>query len=566
MASGEQLELFPESKREVEQSFEPNRMLPRDYYVTNFHKIIETVTSRYEDLLHQSELDFLENFCAVSPDLQKLFVRLISRKGPWFVADELSYDEIASMPDAITEGVDTGLIVELKSNAISEFLPLLTIRELREIQHAIKQPVRSDRKNDLVSTLVEPENSALVFDFISARYKVIGPANSEVLRLLTLLFFGNARQSLSDFVIRDLGHVRYESYSIDPKFRLFHQREVVDQHLLISELAQEIADAINSRDFDRIDALQEQLAQQTWDETLTRKVDRLIVPIAYEYERDQRWDEALSLYRTTELHPSRERRARVYEKQGDFERAFDLARRIEKEASCEEEKDFARIFLPRISKKIGEPLKRIRTPSLRHEELEMAKPLDMRIEEAVLPKLDIEIGFFTQNRIWKSAFGLTFWDIIFAPVEGAFENKFQYAPLDLLEPEFVQRREDLINTRFADIADHSAWSQRVKQAFAEKTGVANYFVFWDEELEAQINHFVDLMNPSWIAAVFEIMLRDLRRYCKGFPDLFIVDSGQPKFIEVKGPGDVLQPTQRMWLGEFKRIGIPSSVLNVSWCD
>jgi hypothetical protein len=564
MASGEQLELFSEAEVEHSTPPEPNRRLPRDYYVTNFHKIIETVKSRYEDLLRESEIEFLRIFCEASPDLQKLFVRLISRKGPWFVVEELEYDEIDSIPNAISEGIESELIGELTRDDIGELLPLLTIRELREIQHHIKLPVKGERKSDLIDALSSDEVAKSVYSVISSTYQVIGPAHADFLRVLTLLFFGNSRQSLSDFVIRDLGHVQYETYSIDPKFRSFNARHVIEQRLLITDMALEVGEAIANRDLDKIENLLKQINSQNWDQELTRKLDKLIVQIAYEYERAEQWEEALTLYRTTDLYPSRERRARIYEKQEDLDRALDVALRIEKNPSCEEEKDFSRIFIPRITKKLGEPVQQIRHHTIPVEELEIEKPATTRIEEAVLSALECERGYFTQNRLWKSAFGLTFWDIIFVSIDGAFENRFQYAPLDLFESEFVAKRADLIQERLATISDHALWLKSVKEMYEKKQGIANAFVYWDEDLKEPLFNFLELMKPLWIERVFDIMLLDLRRYCKGFPDLFVVQSGRPKFIEVKGPGDVIQPTQRMWLEEFQKIGIPSSVLKVSW--
>ena len=41
------------------------------------------------------------------------------------------------------------------------------------------------------------------------------------------------------------------------------------------------------------------------------------------------------------------------------------------------------------------------------------------------------IGFFAENWLWKSLFGLAFWDILFAPLPGVFQHPFQLGPLDL---------------------------------------------------------------------------------------------------------------------------------------
>ena len=53
-------------------------------------------------------------------------------------------------------------------------------------------------------------------------------------------------------------------------------------------------------------------------------------------------------------------------------------------------------------------------------------------------------------------FGLLFWDIIFAPVPGAFETPFQSAPLDIAEDTFYFTRSALIEKRLGEIEDGQA--------------------------------------------------------------------------------------------------------------
>ncbi len=43
--------------------------------------------------------------------------------------------------------------------------------------------------------------------------------------MLQLLFFGNRRQSLTDFVLQDLGVTRYYPYQLNREHRLFSCRE-----------------------------------------------------------------------------------------------------------------------------------------------------------------------------------------------------------------------------------------------------------------------------------------------------------------------------------------------------
>jgi Fanconi-associated nuclease 1 len=50
-------------------------------------------------------------------------------------------------------------------------------------------------------------------------------------------------------------------------------------------------------------------------------------------------------------------------------------------------------------------------------------------------------------------YGILFWDIIFAPVPGAFETPFQSAPLDLAEETFIYARENLVAQRLKELEE-----------------------------------------------------------------------------------------------------------------
>ena len=65
-------------------------------------------------------------------------------------------------------------------------------------------------------------------------------------------------------------------------------------------------------------------------------------------------------------------------------------------------------------------------------------------------------GYHCEGRIVTTLFGLLFWDIIFAPIPGAFETPYQTAPLDIFEDTFYHAREDLIENRLDEISRNNA--------------------------------------------------------------------------------------------------------------
>jgi hypothetical protein len=65
--------------------------LPVGYYVDNFLAILDFVDDHYDDVLTVDEKTFSRTFRSLSLEARRLYVRLMSRKGPLFRSDTLVY-------------------------------------------------------------------------------------------------------------------------------------------------------------------------------------------------------------------------------------------------------------------------------------------------------------------------------------------------------------------------------------------------------------------------------------------------------------------------------------------
>ena len=178
------------------------------------------------------------------------------------------------------------------------------------------------------------------------------------------------------------------------------------------------------------------------------------------------------------------------------------------------------------------------------------------------------MGFYGENVVWKSLFGLAFWDIIFMPVPGAFFHRYQRGPVGLFTPDFRKQREDEVQRRLEHILESETWPEEMVRRYDEKEGTANYLVNWKyftrEELELSIGR----INRDHLVGIFDRLSRDIRENKTGFPDLILFphssDGGGYELAEVKGPGDALQKNQKRWMRCFHDHGIPFKVVNVVW--
>ena len=173
-------------------------------------------------------------------------------------------------------------------------------------------------------------------------------------------------------------------------------------------------------------------------------------------------------------------------------------------------------------------------------------------------------AIYVENSLLSGLFGLAFWDVIFAPVKGAFYHPFQRGPADLFDPEFKQLRNDLIEKRFAELDNYKSLCRIILETFQGKYSIANHFVNWPMLSEGLIHRFLGVVSNNSLLMVFRRLLADPRNNRSGFPDLVVFENDGYKLVEVKGPGDHLQENQLRWLRYFSSIGIPAEVAYISF--
>jgi hypothetical protein len=157
---------------------------------------------------------------------------------------------------------------------------------------------------------------------------------------------------------------------------------------------------------------------------------------------------------------------------------------------------------------------------------------------------------------------LAFWDIIFAPVAGVFDNPYQRAPRDMYQPDFVARRQTLITQRMAQLA--SGDKHILQQHFVCKQGLVNDWVNWQVFTEPLFKRCITTFSTEFLLALFQRILRDPQHYRSGHPDLLLFTTdGKPQFVEVKGPSDKLADHQIHWL-HFLADFYSAKVCYVSW--
>jgi len=563
--------------------------LPVGYYLNNFQTILDFVDSHYGDILTADEKDFSRSFRFLSQGACRLYVRLISRKGPLFRGDALRYSEIADVETAAAELVEQGFLERDGQWELAEELDLLKKSELLELIADCGPDAHPDlsmtalkalRKSQLVEEAAALPNSGEIRKRLHGLFHLYCPGKENEILIYRLLFFGNLYQDLTEFVVTDLGHVRYESYEVRKRDRLFRSREGLEQTFRLIELNSTFYKTVVGRSLQDIDTnallslldCLPELDGVEEDPELLRMRDHLINGIARHLERIGNDSEALHLYRLSRLPPSRERQARILERQGCLEQSLVLCRTIAHESWEEAEQEFAERYIEKLSRKLDLAPPRRQRVEMPVQVLELEYDPRSGIEQTVLRHYREQgfSGYHTENELSVGLFGLAFWDIVFLSLPGAFFNRYQRGPRDLFRPEFRRRRARLLEKRLGHIKNSESWPGELIELYDRKEGIANDLVHWKLLPRELVERSVRTIPRSHLVAILDKLSKNPGANKSGFPDLILfaprgVRKALPyELIEVKGPGDQLQINQKRWLKYFAGNGIPYRIVRVQW--
>jgi hypothetical protein len=117
-----------EAKSEPEINLDPNI----SYYLSNFMAILTVVEEKDRHLFSEEELRVFEVLrTKSSANEQRLFSRLLYRKGPWFQCSKLVYRDIFDMNGTIAGLLANGIFEE--PNSLLDILPTLSNVQLRQL-------------------------------------------------------------------------------------------------------------------------------------------------------------------------------------------------------------------------------------------------------------------------------------------------------------------------------------------------------------------------------------------------------------------------------------------------
>ncbi|KAF3323748.1 fanconi-associated nuclease 1 [Carex littledalei] len=226
-------------------------------YQKNFILLIEDVVRNHPHLFTDREMSFIGSFKSLSDAAQRLFIRLYTRKGPWFRMSKIAYPEITDPHIAAEELKEAGCLTLLRPSDnihvqgcdMKDLLGLLTVSELRDILKAglPKEEIKCARHMELVKSLLSAYENGNCRNLQKRTTEITGNCvriarfADEVLWRVQRLFFLNGEQDLSTFLLVDIGLAKYPNYVCHASHQIFSD----GGHLLQYEEAIQVAQVMD---------------------------------------------------------------------------------------------------------------------------------------------------------------------------------------------------------------------------------------------------------------------------------------------------------------------------------
>ena len=557
--------------------------LPPKYYLEYFQYLINFVQKKYAHILNETEQSFLAQFEALTEDEKCLFIRFTNRTGSFFRTEKLKYGEIENIPEVLNSLIQKGFVESLTHEHLiqaGEVLDIFNKTELMEMAKMLNLETKgkaSMKKEEVLDWLMEVGDWDDVVELLNYQdfteihalpHSVIKVGFETEVAMLKFLFFGSRHGDMTEFVTRDLGFQNYEKYDEDKMVAYFQTRQEVEDKFKVS-IAREDFYLMQQADIENIEIYNWFM---DWADTHRKDLSEIAQPtferftlrVATHLEKKKSLDEALEVFRMTEEPPSRERQVRILDKLKNKEEAKALCEVMLSDYKNANEQFFAEDFLNRLS------IKKSKKAVTKHLHNSESVTIDIswkkQVEFGVIDYYE-QRGLkatFTENHLWRSLFGLLFWDIIFDTDTLAIHHPLQRSPSDLFKPTFFEKRKAKMEERLLMLEDEDATTVYMSKIFFEKFGITNPLVDWYGGLFPLILTVLEKLSVEQLTLIMLEMARSLRENLRGFPDLFMWGDGEYSFIEVKSPTDSLSNQQLYWLRFFERINVRSKVLRVEW--
>ena len=517
------------------------------------------VREHYSHVLLREHVEFISDFRRLSREAQCLYVRLVNRKGRLFAINRLRYPELGELKPLIEELRASNWVAKPGAEHFADVVRYLTRDEIYKIVfNRFAGMSRSLKKQELVTFVEQHCDPDDFLSRLNTNRLLVQGRDAEV-RYILYLYFGRIQDSLSQFTMRDLGLVRTQAFGDDYEARFGDRDEALEYFYYASRLD----------DLKRKDDPEPFVKEITiWpDPEFSGSAvirDKLAYRLGRRLEKVGDGDSALDVYRKGESTECSERVIRLLLSSDRRDDAEEYLERCLVNPRSDEEWLVARdIYEQKFEKK--------RTTAL----------TDLTRESAVIDLDESGIGvperaaieyyeskglqaYRTENTVWRTLFGLLFWEQLFGADGARLHSPFEFVPSSLTDGSFSTRFEQEIISILARLDDAASTKIALLKTSTEHFGKHNGVFRWHQPTIDAI--FALLANSSGpgVAAIIRRFCDDYRAARYGYPDLMLIEHGKARFVEIKTEGDQLRRNQLLRIEQLRAAGFDADVVRVRW--
>ncbi|MEO1201437.1 MAG: exonuclease domain-containing protein [Pseudomonadota bacterium] len=541
------------------------RDLPTFYYHGHFVEMLTFVREHYAHVLDESQQRFIDDFSALGRDAQCLYVRLVNRKGRLFSAKNLRYPELGRTRPLLEELHAAGFVRAPEARHFDDLLRHLKRATLYDLLSARFAGLpKSIRKGDLVTfALTHCEAESFVHDVraSNAGSVLFTQARTDPVTFLCFLYFGRAQDGLSQFTMRDLGLVRVNGarHAFEARFA---ERDEALEHFAFAKLLKRVETRERHELLTLVREAPEWPAPE-WPAAAALR-DQLVERLGRKLEKLGDGDLALDIYRRGESSTATERLVRMLLTAGRRDEAQSYLESLMAEPRNDEEKLFAHdLYARKFEKKRTSTL----TDTLRAAEtIDIDESLSGAPERAAAQYFEAHgaRAFRVENALWRTLFGLTFWDLLVDTDGAAVNSPFEFLPAALVDGQFAATHADAIEECLAELDDRAAFARSLLKISTARYGTPNGIFRWRRGVLDALFEFVAAAPPDGVRSILLNFCRDYQGSRYGYPDLLLIEQGRPRFVEIKTDGDCLRRNQMLRLEQLRNAGFDADVVRIRW--
>lgn len=535
--------------------------LPTYYYHSHFVEMIRFVEAHYGHVLLDSHDTFIRDFERLPADAQRLYVRLVNRKGHVFAAHRLTYPELGDTAPLVAILREQRWLESPSEAHFDELLGFLTRAELREALAPMFVGLPGSMKKAEFVGFARANCTAADFVSRADLSRLVVQSRADEVAFLMFLYFGRLQEGLARFTMRDLGIVRTHNFreTFEPRFA--DREEALEHYYFETRLAR-----LRSAPAGAVEELMDQFCE--WPEPVSPGAAALRDTLAYRLGRiaEKAGDTyaALRLFQAGESAKCTERCVRMLFASGQKDEARQYLEKCIDDPGSDEEWLFARDLYER---KFGNKRTSAVTDVLR-----AAETIDIDEAQSGSPER-AAAGYFegagqrafrVENALWRTFFGLYFWDELFAGDDADLHSPFEFLPRNLTTGTFYDDHRAAVDRKLALLDQPKVVIRELLRASTAHYGTPNGVFRWRRSVIDALFALLERERGEPLRQVLMRFCRDYEDSRYGYPDLLVLDAEGARFVEVKTEGDQLRRNQLLRIEQLRSAGFRADVLRIRW--